>query len=461
MFKEKKNFSIINNSIYFKKKILSFLDKIKKNSLIFLLCDNSTTNIILYKELIKKNTTLCLIDSKVDNKNLKKLINKFDPNYILLPENKKINYDNFAKFKAYNIVKTKNKILLKSNKIKILLTTSGTFSSNKFVALTKKNIIENTQSISKYLKPNKKSVFVNNLPLHYSFGFSIINLAIFKGSKLLCTDYSILNPNFWHLLRKYEVSYFSGVPYTFQILKKIKFFKFIGSKIKNICIAGGAIDIKTLEYLFENSKKNGISLFNMYGQTEASPRMSYHLIKKKDKNFLSIGKPISGGNFKIIDNQGRVVTKNNEIGEIIYSGKNVMLGYVNDRKEIDKLSGTKKFNKFLYTGDLGFFNDEHHYFITGRKKRIIKIFGVRLNLDEIEKVLNVFVTKSAIIEKDSKLYLILEEKKVNEKKIRLQLKNKFKINPNYIKFIKIKKIPLNKNNKVDYIKLKKNVRDAY
>lgn len=372
MFKEKKTFSIIDEAFSFEKEKIDFLNKIKKNSLIFLLCDNSSTNIYLYKELIKTNTTLCLLDANIDTKNLNKILSKFSPNYIIVPENKKINYNKFTKFKKYSFYKSKNKALFKNNKVKILLTTSGTFSSNKFVALSKKNIFNNTFSISKYLKTNKKSVFVNNLPLYYSYGFSIINLAIYSGSKILCTDYSILSSKFWDLFKKYKVNYLSGVPYTFQILRKIKFFKLLGNKLKNICIAGGAIDIKTLKYLFENSKKNKINLFNMYGQTEAAPRMSYHLIKKKDKNFLSIGKPILGGNFQITDSNGKKIIKNNEIGEIVYSGKNVMLGYANNRNELSKLSENKKVNKILNTGDLGYFNNEQNYFIVGRKKELSK-----------------------------------------------------------------------------------------
>ena len=120
----------------------------------------------------------------------------------------------------------------------------------------------------------------------------------------------------------------------------------------------------------------------MYGQTEASPRMTYLHWKYAQKKTGSIGKAIPGTKIWIEDNDGKKINKIKKTGELIFQGKNVSMGYaenIQDLKKEDENHG------ILKTGDLAYFDKDKFFFIKGRKNRIIKIVGNRFNLDEIEE----------------------------------------------------------------------------
>ena len=148
----------------------------------------------------------------------------------------------------------------------------------------------------------------------------------------------------------------------------------------------------------------------MYGQTEASPRMSYVVVNDKIKEG-SIGKALKGSSFKLINRNGNIIKKNNEVGEITYFGKNVSLGYAS------KLSDLKKgdINRgVLKTGDLAYKDSKNYYFLVGRKNRISKLFGLRLNLDDIEKMLSENGLKTKCVTNDKFLCILTKNSKLKK-----------------------------------------------
>ena len=120
----------------------------------------------------------------------------------------------------------------------------------------------------------------------------------------------------------------------------------------------------------------------MYGQAEASPRISMLLLKSAEKNNSCVGTPLRGGKISLKNKKYNKYFKTYE-GELIYEGKNVFAGYSNDYKDLKN-----EFRKIrtLNTGDIGYIKNNKIY-ITGRKKRIIKIFGIRISLDQLEREL--------------------------------------------------------------------------
>ena len=315
--------------------------------------------------------------------------------------------------------------------------------------LTYANIFSNAKAIAKYLNINQRSKPITTLPLHYSFGLSIINSHLIKGSTILLTNDSILKKQFWTFLKDKKATSFSGVPYTFVILKKIKFFNKNLPFLKTITQAGGKLNTN-LQLEFANyCNKFGKTFIVMYGQTEASPRMSY-LPKDKVINKLgSIGIPIPGGSFYLVDNQKKII-KNNKKGELVYRGENVSMGYALSGEDLGKADEN---NNVLFTGDIARKDQDGFYYILGRKNRFIKLFGNRINLDEVESLLSEKNINCACIGENDKMIVYV----TNESSI-LRVSNEvtslFKINKRLYDIRIIKNIPKNSSGKIIYSSLK-------
>ena len=122
----------------------------------------------------------------------------------------------------------------------------------------------------------------------------------------------------------------------------------------------------------------------MYGAAEATSRMSYLKWSDAPKKIGSIGKPIPGGKFCLINEKGEKIKKKNKLGELVYMGKNVTMGYA---KNINDLALPDLNNGILKTGDLAYIDKDGFYYVKGRKNRYIKLFGTRVSLSELENIL--------------------------------------------------------------------------
>ena len=139
-----------------------------------------------------------------------------------------------------------------------------------------------------------------------------------------------------------------------------------------------------IKNIIEVYKKNKIKFFQMYGAAEATSRMSYLDWKYADKKIGSIGKAIPGGRFFLRNEKGQQIKRSFLKGELVYQGKNVFMGYA---KNIEDLSLPDTNDGILRTGDVAYFDKKGFYYIVGRKNRYCKIYGVRVDLSELEKIL--------------------------------------------------------------------------
>ena len=417
---------------------------IKSRSLVFLLSSNNVETILYYIGLINKKAVVVILNQNINSNNLKNLLIKYKPNYLILDKNYplKNNYKILKIEKNYKILVRKKIFEHKIFKdLGILLSTSGTTGNPKFVRLSYQNYFDNSESIIKSIKLNQSDSVVTTLPISYTYGLSIINTFLISGAKIILNKSSILEKKFWDVYREYKPSHFYGVPFIFEILFKLNFKNLFTKKLKTIALAGGKASEETLKNLIYYSTKNKIKFYNMYGQTEASPRMSLLDYRFNLKKINSIGKPVKGGKFILISNKGKQIRKPFTEGEIIYFGKNVCLGYAYSYRDLKN----KNDNNFkLLTGDIGFFDKEKFFYISGRKKRFIKLFGNRISLDDIEKMINKKGYDCACENMDNKIKINYNNKKFNKNSIKKELSNQLNVNQNFIEFAYVKKFKKNK-----------------
>lgn len=439
------------------KSILSDGDELFLNipskSLVLLLCKNQLESILFYINSIERSVVPILIDSKLEISLLNNLINKYNPDFIFSPtveEHKFIQYSFIFRFRNYTLLKRISKINIDLNpELALLLSTSGTTGSPKLVRLSYKNLITNAASISDYLHLNKSEKAISSLPMNYAFGLSIINSHLYAGGSVLMTTESITQRRFWDLFNNFQITSFSGVPYTFEILKKFKLLEIDLPYLKVLSQAGGKLSNELLKYFANISLDKKINFYLMYGQTEGTARLSYlppNLVLEK---IGSIGKPINNGQFHLIDKQNKRIVRSGTSGELIYSGPNVMLGY---SEELNDLSKGDENNGFLKTGDIAYFDEDGYYFIVGRINRFIKILGNRVNLDDLEKLLLNFGVECACIGRENFINIFIVNSEF-ENLTKELLFNNLGIHFTLFEIRVIKKIPKNSSGKILYSRL--------
>lgn len=332
-------------------------------------------------------------------------------------------------------------------KVKVLLSTSGTTGSPKFVKLSDENLTQNALSIIDYLPINSTDTTPLNLPIYYSYGLSVLTSNSLAGGKVFCTNSDILSPGFWEELKAFEFTSIAGVPYVYEMLSRIGFLKKDYPSLRYLTQAGGRLNETLVAKFAEYAESRGILFYVMYGQTEATARMSYLHPSAAKSKLGSIGKPIKNGAFEI----------DRDSDELMYRGPNVFGGYANRRWDLKYFST----EDLLKTGDLARVDSDGYYYIMGRAKRFAKIFGLRVNLDEIENALvKKFNASFACIGVEDSYLLIANNASVRQADIKEYLRDLYNIHPAALKTTFRESFPLTQNGKVDYSKILSEFNDA-
>lgn len=327
----------------------------------------------------------------------------------------------------------------------VLLATSGTTGSRKFVRLSARNIESNARSIANNLGLTTDERPITSLPLHYSFGLSVLNSHLYAGATVVATADSVLEPSFWTTFREQECTSLAGVPFTFQMLERIGFRSMDLPSLRTLQQAGGALDRNLADLYSRHMAQRGGRLFVMYGQTEATARIAYVPPDRMPAKLGSAGIAIEGGVLRIDtahDDRGSQTT-----GEVIYEGPNVMMGYASNGEDLargDELNGV------LPTGDIGYLDEEGFLFLVGRSKRIAKIFGLRLNLDEVEAILRQN-GPAAVVARSDVIWGFCEFGTDESLAVLAQLMaREFKIHHSSLRLTRVDAIPALSSGKVDY-----------
>lgn len=389
----------------------SIYSVIKQRCLVFCLCQNTLGSLAGYFSFISNNIVPVMLDSKIDSGLLAGLIENYTPQFLWIPDFRTHEFlrdEIVYSAHHYSLVRLEaNDFFPIHNDLAMLLTTSGTTGSSKFVRISYDNIQSNAASIAEYLSIDENERPITTLPMSYSYGLSVINSHLFKGATILLTSKTIVENDFWTFLKAQNASSISGVPFTYQILHKFKFTQLDLSSIRSFTQAGGQLAKELIREIAEFCLRSGKQFFVMYGQTEATARMSYLPPQYTLEKPGSIGNAIPGGEFSLADDNGIEIKGENSVGELVYKGRNVSMGYATcceDLKKEDENDG------MLYTGDLAQRDSEGFYYLVGRKRRFIKLFGNRINLDEVEGLLGNISSDCACTGQDDHMIIYTTDK---------------------------------------------------
>ena len=424
--------------------------------LVFSLCRNELGSVLGYTAFLNNGIVPVMVSIRLEATLLENLLETYSPEFIWAPKDQMEAFSGMKMvYEAYGYVLLKTCFQIKYNlydELGLLITTSGSTGSPKLVRQSYTNILDNATAIVDYLNLDDTERPITTLPMNYVYGLSIINSHFLVGATLLLTDKGLMQKEFWDFFKKAEATSFGGVPYTYEILDRLRFYRMDLPSLRTMTQAGGKITPELHEKFAAFAAEKGKNFVIMYGAAEATSRMGYLPPDRAVEKKGAMGIAIPGGKFTLIGDDGQEILAPMTIGELIYEGKNVTLGYA--EKGEDLILGDERHGR-LATGDMAQFDEDGYYYIVGRKKRFLKIYGNRVNLDEIDRMIkSAFGIEVASSGEDDHMYIFVTDGTIAES-VRSFVIEKTRLNPVAFKTIVIDEIPKNDSGKTLYKELTK------
>lgn len=431
--------------------------KTGKRCLVMSFCTNTIGAVVGYVAFINGKIVPMLLNAHMDKDLRDNLLSLYKPAFLWVPGFLKEEFED-----CESIYSVYDYLLLKVpdapdtelyEELALLLTTSGSTGSPKFVRQSYKNISSNAASIAEYLALDETERPVTMLPMNYTYGLSIINSHLLAGAAILVTEYTLMQKEFWKFVKQEKGTSFSGVPYTYEMLDKLKFFRMELPYLKYMTQAGGKLQPELHKKFAEYAVRENKKFVVMYGQCEATARMAYLPPEKSLEKYGSIGIAIPGGKLSLTDAAGNPIKEADTVGELVYEGENVTLGYAECREDLNK--GDER-HGILQTGDMARADGEGYFYIVGRKKRFLKVYGNRVNLDEIDTMLksNYPGLECASGGRDDLVYIFVTDETYSQE-IPGYIAEKTKLNPKAFRVKIIEAIPKNDAGKILYKELER------
>jgi len=372
----------------------------RAGELVFLLLKQSVEATVQYLSLLASGATVFLLPPQTTLIQLVRLLNQYKPREIL---------GDLSSFDCLDVMtndqferRTRNSYVYRGSgdtelihQQQLLLSTSGSTGSPQIVRLSGPGVSANAIDIAEALRLDRDDVGITVLPLHYTYGLSVLHSHLVVGATVVCSEVSPTDRQFRSLLEACAVTNLAGVPFSYSMYERMGLVEKPPAALQAMTQAGGALSADGVRKIASRLSQNGVDFYVMYGQTEATARMS---ILPPDQVFerpSSVGLSVRSGRFEIGSTE--------DSDEVVFVGPNVMLGYA---KSASDLNAGDVMEGRLSTGDLGYLEDGYLH-LTGRKKRIVKIAGERYSLDEVERVLSEHVV-SAVVSTGDKVRVFAE-----------------------------------------------------
>lgn len=407
--------------------------------LVLLLADSTVATVITYLAALEAGAAIALFPANLSGDHIARLLAVYPADAVFgggMP-------DGYAPFDALPMAgamrRRPNPIPLHPD-LALLLPTSGSTGSPKLVRLTRAAVEANASSIATALSITADQRAGLSLPLSYSYGLSVLNSHLMAGASVLLSRDGVLSRTWWDRLSEHAVTSMPGVPTVYEMLARLDCGTLFPASLNTLTQAGGALSTRLAARFHELMAARNGRLFIMYGQTEATARMSILDATDLPERLGSVGRAIPGGAFTVLAGD-----ENSGPGEIVYHGPNVMMGYAEQAGDLalgDQLGG------ILTTGDLGLLDADGYLTITGRLKRIVKVAGLRVSLDEIEAIARQ-VCPAAAVETGGCLVMFAQTDAAGVAEVRRLLQSSALVPPTLLKVRAIGELPMRGNGKID------------
>lgn len=438
--------------------ICDFCDKIKKSGvsrhLCFALVKNNAGGVAWVVALLEAGIVPLVLNCHTETTLLKELITTYHPQSILYPDdfNSEILTTKESQLKAfgYSLLKTDNPDYELYPELSHLLPTSGSTGSPKLVRHKYSNIEAAALNISTFFKLSASDKALMVLPLYYTMGLSMVFSHFKAGASILITDRKMTDPAFWKFIKDEKATSFTGVPFSFEILDKMRFFRMNLPDLEILTQGGGKMPLELNKKFVDFCTLTGRKWIATYGQSEGTARMAWLPPEYAETKMGSIGIAVPNGKLSVRDSDGKEIMGSPAEGEMCYEGKNVTMGYALSQSDLAK--GDER-NGFLATGDLVYRDKDGFYFIKGRMGRFLKLFGNRIGLDECEHILKSKIQcDCACTGTDEKMIIYITDSKSKDTTLNSILAA-IKVPANIIEIRVIPEIPKNEAGKTLYAKL--------
>ena len=417
-------------------------------SIVFCLCSNCAGSLAGYLAFENNGQVPLLLSSKLDESLRLNLEQIYQPGYYWIPDQKaedikggQIEGEQVYAAYGYVLLKTAYKPYPLHESLSMLLTTSGSTGSPKLVRHKYGNLEANAENAAKAFSWTGDEIGICDLPMNYTMGLNVINSHLFAGATVLMVNANLMDPDFWKFIKDERGTSFCGVPFSYEIMRRIGFDQMDLPDLYTLAEGGGRLTDKMFRWIASYAEKNGKRFCATFGTSETSARMSFLDPK------LAIAIP--NGELFLIDettDEDGTVT-----GELGFRGPNVTMGYALCREDLAK---GDEFCGEYHTGDIAKRDADGFYYIVGRKGRFLKLFGLRVSLDETERILKMhYPGTDFVCTGDDRQMRIFTTKEELKDQIIPFISGKTNLHSSAFRVILLDEIPYNEYGKVRFNEL--------
>lgn len=359
---------------------------ISSRELVFILCRNCLGAFSGYMGFVSAKAVPLLLNEAMEEGMLRSMIDLYHPSYLWVPERRAGEFEGETVYSCYDyaLIRTGRKAPALHENLSLLLTTSGSTGSPKLVRHSYRNLEASARNIASFFGFTSSERAMADLPMQYTMGLSVLHSHMIVGATVLLTEYSLLSSDFWEYLKNERATNFTGVPFSYECFKRLRFTRMDLPDLTTLAQGGGKLTDEMFRELAEYADRTGKRFFATFGQTECTARMAYCPPDRALEKTGTIGIAIPEGELFLLDDDGREIKETVAEGEMGYRGPNVTMGYATTPEEL--LLGDEWHGE-THTGDMARRDEDGFYYIIGRKTRFLKLYGYRVSLDQTERML--------------------------------------------------------------------------